>query len=284
MENADNEPWSLVLTPHKKVLEVRLREIFRYRDLLFLLVRRDFVAQYKQSILGPIWFFLQPLLNTIVFTIVFGKIAKIPTDGIPDVLFFMAGTVVWTYFASVFTDVGQTFATNSGLFGKVYFPRLIVPIALLFNKTITFSIQFALFLVFFFYFLFSGSALHPGWGILLLPVILAHVGVLGMGTGLVVSSLTVKYRDLRFLVTFGLQLWMYATPIVYPASMIPHQWQWVYWINPMAPVVELFRSIFFGAGQVDFLLYAISMVESVILVLIGLMLFTRAEKDFIDRI
>jgi len=283
-KNSSEESWNHLISPKKRLLDLNIREIIRYRDLLFLLVRRDFVAQYKQSILGPLWFFIQPLLNTLVFTVIFGKIAKIPTDGVPDLLFYMAGNVVWAYFSAIFLEVGQTFANNTGLFGKVYFPRLVVPLALLINKFMTFGIQFGLFLAFFLYFLFVGSLIRPNLAILLLPVMVVHVGLLGVGTGLIVSALTTKYRDLRFLVTFGLQLWMYATPIVYPASMIPDAWRWVYWVNPMAPVIELFRFAFLGAGQVNVSLYSVSLAESLVVVLLGLILFTRAEKDFIDRI
>jgi len=284
MATSVSGPWTTVITPKKKLLDIKFRELIKYRDLLYLLVRRDFVAQYKQSILGPLWFFIQPLMNTIVFTIIFGKIAKIPTDGVPDVVFYMAGNLVWSFFAAVFTDVGQTFAGNSNLFSKVYFPRLVSPLALTINKFFTFCFQFLLFLGFFLFFFFAGSSLKPNIMILFLPLLVIHIGLIGISMGLMVSSLTTKYRDLRFLVTFGLQLWMYATPVVYPASMIPHGFLWIYYINPIAPVVELFRYMFFGIAQVNTLAYSVSIVETLALTLIGLMLFTRTEKDFIDRI
>ena len=283
-ETEDEVAWDHVITAKKKVLDVNIPELIKYRDLLFLLVRRDFVAQYKQSILGPLWFFIQPLLNTLVFTVIFGNIAKIPTDGIPNMLFYMAGTVVWSFFSLTFTNVGMTFATANGLFSKVYFPRLIVPMANVLNNVITFGIQFLLFLGFFAYFFLSGSSLHPNLWIFFLPVLIIHVGLFAMGTGLIVSALTTKYRDLRFLVSFGLQLWMYATPVVYPASIVKPSLLWVLWLNPLAPVVEFFRYMFLGKGIVNPLFYCISVVESLVLILIGLILFTRTEKDFIDRI
>jgi lipopolysaccharide transport system permease protein len=280
----DPTTWDHVITAKKKILDINLKELVKYRDLLFLLVRRDFVAQYKQSVLGPLWFFIQPLLNTLVFTVIFGNIAKIPTDGIPNMLFYMAGTVVWSFFSLTFNNVGMTFANANALFSKVYFPRLIFPIANVINNVITFSIQFLLFLGFLAYFLLAGSALHPNLWILFLPLLLIHVGLFAMGTGLIVSALTTKYRDLRFLVNFGLQLWMYATPVVYPASIVKPDLLWVLWLNPLAPVVEFFRFMFLGKGIVNPLFYSISAVESLVLILIGLILFTRTEKDYIDRI
>jgi lipopolysaccharide transport system permease protein len=251
---------------------------------LALLVRRDFVAQYKQSLLGPLWFLLQPLLNTVVFTVIFGRIAKIPTDGVPDVVFFMAGNVVWAFFAATFNDIGGVFAQNAGMFSKIYFPRLVSPSAIVINKMLTFSIQLVLLTGFVVFFVLRGAPVKPNWTLVFLPLVTLHVALLAMGAGFIVASLTTKYRDLKFLVSFGLQLWMYASPVVYPSSLIPPDFRWVAWINPMSPVIEAFRMMFLGVGSVTWEGCALSALVGAGLVALGIVLFSRTEKDFIDRI
>jgi lipopolysaccharide transport system permease protein len=277
-------PWKTVITSRKGWWNVPWRELIHYRDLLALLVRRDFVTQYKQSLLGPLWFVIQPLLNTLVFTIIFGHIAKIPTDGVPPMLFYMAGNVLWALFAATFNDVCNVFSQNMGMFSKIYFPRLISPTAVAINKVFTFGLQLAVFLAFLVYFQLVGASSRPSWLIAFLPLLVLHVSLLATGTGFIIASLTTKYRDLKFLITFGLQLWMYASPVVYPSSLIPADFAWVSWLNPMAPVIELFRKMFLGEGQFSWAGYGLSAAETVVLIIVGLSAFSRTEKDFIDRI
>src|SRR5512139_3898825 len=208
------EEWTLVIQPQRHLLDLRLGELSRYRDLVMLFFRRDFVATYKQTILGPLWYLIQPLLTTITFTFIFGQIASLPTDGLPQFLFYMSGTVVWSYFASCLTKTSETFVQNANLFGKVYFPRMAVPVSILISNLITFLIQFILLIAFIFYFVLRGTSIQPNWlWIALSPLLILMMAGLGLGFGIIISSLTTKYRDLRFLVTFGVQLLMYATPV-----------------------------------------------------------------------
>jgi len=242
----------MIIEAQRSWLDLRLGELWQYKDLVMLFVRRDFVAVYKQTILGPLWYLIQPLLTTITFTFIFGNIASLPTDGLPQFLFYMSGTVVWAYFAACLTKTSETFVQNAGLFGKVYFPRMAVPVSILISNLITFAIQFALFIVFVGYFVLRGTAIQPNWTwIALSPILILMMAGLGLGFGIIISSLTTKYRDLRFLVTFGVQLLMYATPVIYPVSSIPARFQWIIQANPMTPILEAFRYAFLGAGTVD---------------------------------
>lgn len=280
----NTEQWTTVIRPKTGWFDINLRELWRYRDLIMLFVRRDFVAIYKQTILGPIWFLLQPLLTTIVFTVVFGKIARIPTDGVPQILFYMSGVVVWAYFATCLTKTSDTFIANASTFGKVYFPRLAVPISVIITNMITFAMQFGLFLVFMFYFYIKGAHVKPSLWFLLLPLLLIQMAALGLGGGILISSLTTRYRDLSFLVAFGVQLGMYATPIVYPLSQIPTKWQFLYAFNPMTAVVETFRFMFLGVGSVKLWSSAVSIGVTGVILLGGIMMFSRVEKNFMDTI
>jgi lipopolysaccharide transport system permease protein len=278
------EKWTTTIRPVKGWLNFNLAELWRYRDLIALFVKRDFVATYKQTILGPLWFLIQPLFSTLVFTVIFGKIARIPTDGLPPMLFYMAGIVSWNYFSTCMTNTANTFVMNAGIFGKVYFPRLTVPVSVVIVNLATFSIQFALFLCFLVYFKLRGVPIHPSPWILLMPLLIIQMGVLGLGVGIIVSSLTTKYRDLTFVVGFGTQLWMYATPVVYPMSQIPENWRWLYALNPMAAVVEAFRYSFLGAGAIHPSALFISLCTTVLLFGIGIILFSRIEKTFMDTV
>lgn len=274
----------MVIGPLRGWLDINFKELWRYRDLIFLFVRRDFVAIYKQTILGPIWFLLQPLFSTVVFTVVFGKIANIPTDGLPQPLFYMSGIVVWNYFAGCLTKTSDIFAANAGIFGKVYFPRMAVPISVVITSLITFVLQFAFFMVFLLFFYVRGAEIKPNLFILLTPFFVLQMGLLGLGFGILISSLTTRYRDLTFIVGFGVQLWMYATPIVYPMSQIPERWQWLFALNPMAAIVETFRYAFLGAGSVNPFHIAISLGVTLTILSTGLVLFSRIEKTFMDTI
>jgi lipopolysaccharide transport system permease protein len=281
----ENEDWSMIIEPQRSLLDLRLGELWRYKDLVMLFVRRDFVSVYKQTILGPLWYLIQPLLTTITFTVIFGGIASLPTDELPPFLFYMSGTVVWSYFASCLTKTSETFVQNANLFGKVYFPRLAVPVSILFSNLITFLIQFGMFLVFVLFFALRGTPIQFNWlWIALSPLLILMMAGLGLGFGIIISSLTTKYRDLRFLVTFGVSLLMYATPVIYPVSSIPEQFQWIVLINPMTPIIEAFRYAFLGAGTVNvyYLLYSFGFM--LVAVTIGSIIFNRVEQTFMDTV
>ena len=289
MVKAQTEPelerWDMVIEPHRRLLDLKLGDLWHYKDLVLLFVRRDFVSVYKQTILGPLWYLIQPLLTTITFTVIFGNIARLPTDGLPQFLFYMSGTVVWSYFASCLTKTSETFVQNANLFGKVYFPRLAVPVSILISNLITFLIQFILFLAFVAYFVLRGTVIQPNWlWILLSPVLLLIMAGLGLGLGIIVSSLTTKYRDLRFLVTFGVQLLMYATPVIYPISSIPARFQWIILANPMTAIIEAFRYAFLGAGSVNagYLLYSFGFM--LVVVVVGSIIFNHVEQTFMDTV
>ena len=280
----DDTNWTMVIRSETRWFDIDFSNIWRYRDLIILFVRRDFVSIYKQTILGPLWFLIGPLFSTIVFTVVFGSIAKISTDGLPPFLFYLSGIVTWSYFASCMTKTSNTFVENAGIFGKVYFPRLVVPIAVVITNFITFIIQFSLFLIFCIYFYLIGSQFHPNIWILLLPLLLIQMAALGLGMGILFSSLTTKYRDLNFLLGFGVQLWMYATPIVYPLSQIPEKWQWLYALNPMVGIVVIFRYAFLGSGVIDPRILCISAGISILILILGIVIFSRVEKTFMDTV
>jgi len=281
-----DDEWDLIIRPKDSWLDLHLDDLWRYRDLLWMFVRRDFVAVYKQTILGPLWFFIQPLFTTLVFTIVFSGMAQIPTDGLPPMLFYLAGTTAWNYFSACLTKTSTTFTANAGIFRKVYFPRLITPLSVVVSNLVQFGIQFLLFLGFFVYYLVTGSSIQPDWlGILwLTPVLLVIMGLLGLGCGIIISSLTTKYRDLQFLVSFGVQLLMYGTPVIYGLASIPERYRpWVQ-ANPMTPIVECFRSVYLGSGtwSAATLLYAIAF--TVVTLFLGLLIFHRVEKTFMDTV
>ena len=275
----------MVIGPKRNLFDLRLGELWRSRDLIMLFVRRDFVSIYKQTILGPLWYLIQPLLTTVVFTFIFGSIANLPTDGLPQFLFYMSGTVVWTYFATCLTKTSDTFITNTALFGKVYFPRLAVPVSILISNLIAFAIQFAFFLAFIGYFAWQGEILHPNWWILLTPVLLVIMAGLGLGFGIIISSLTTKYRDLRFLVQFGVALLMYATPVIMPISSFPEHFRWIILANPMTSIVQTFRYAFLGGTEtVNLLNLAYSFGFMVVAVIIGTVIFNRVEATFMDTV
>ena len=273
-----------VIEPPGHILDFRLRELWAYRDLVRLLVRRDFVAHYQQTILGPGWHVLQPLFTTVIFTIVFGRIAEVPTDGRPPFLFYMAGVVIWTYFANVITETSGTFIRNAHVFGKVYFPRLAVPSATVLSKLIAFGIQFAFLLVFIGGFMLRGAAVAPNAWVLATPLLLVMMAGLGLGLGLIVSALTTRYRDLAVLSGFGVQLYMYASPIVYPLSSLPAPWRRWATLNPVTPIIETFRYAYLGAGAASVPLLAYSAMVILAVLVIGTALFNRVERTFMDTV
>jgi lipopolysaccharide transport system permease protein len=267
-------------------MDLHLADIWRYRDLLWLFVRRDFVAVYKQTILGPVWFFIQPLLTTATFTIIFSGVAKLSTDGLPPLLFYLAGTTPWNYFATSVAKTSSTFLSNAGLFGKVYFPRLITPLSVVISTLIQFGIQFILLVLVLMWYLWKGAPIQPDWvGILVFtPLLLALLAGFGLGFGIIVSSLTTKYRDLSFLVNFGIQLAMYATPVVYPLSIVPEKYRTWLDLNPMTGIIETFRTVYLGTGSFSWHSLAYSTVFTLVVLAVGVVIFNRVEKTFMDTV
>lgn len=284
-----NGYWTTRIRPKTGWFDINLRDLWHYRDLIVMLVKRDFTLIYKQTILGPAWVIIQPLLNTLIFTVVFGNIAGLPTDGMPRFLFYMGGNIAWQYFANCLTNTSNTFITNRNLFGKVYFPRLCVPLSTVCSQLIHFFVQFALFVGFVIYYaLQPHSAVRPNWNLILLtPLMLVQLGMLGLGFGIIVSSMTTKYRDLSLLVSFGVHLWMYATPVIYPASMIAEKFPnllGLYMLNPMTPLIELFRSAYLGTACYYMNYYWLSILVTVLVFILGVILFSRVEKTFMDTV
>lgn len=282
MSDYTHHHWEI--SSERSLLELKLKDTWDYRDLLWLLVRRDFVAMYKQTILGPLWYIIQPLLTTIIFTLVFGNIAHISTNGLPGPLFYMAGITLWNFFTDCFFKSSGVFRDNAGVFGKVYFPRLIVPLSNIVSSLIRVAIQLLLFLCFVAYYYAKGTAIHANSYLFLFPFLVMITALLGLGSGLIISALTTKYRDLTFLVAFGIQLLMYATTVIYPLSSAPAGYKWVIMANPMTSVIETFRYGFLGTGSFSWYLLAYSSILALLLLFFGMLVFTKVEKNFIDTV
>ena len=280
------QDWDLVIEPRNNIFRLQLKEVWRYKYLLWMFVKRDLVSVYKQTILGPIWFFIQPILTAVTYMVIFGSIAKISTDGLPPILFYLAGITIWNYFAETLSATSNTFVTNASIFGKVYFPRLVLPLSKVISGLIKFGIQFLLFAIAWIYFFVKGIAITPDiTGILVVtPVVLIIMGGLGLGMGLILSALTTKYRDLVFLIGFGIQLGMYATPVIYPLSSITSKYKWVIVANPMSSLIEAFRKVYLGAGElrISALFYSASFM--MVILVIGVIIFNRVEKTFMDTV
>lgn len=273
------------IRPHEKLWHIDFNEIWRYRDLIQLFIRRNIVVEYKQTILGPLWYLIQPILTVIMNMVVFGGIAKMSTDGIPQVLFYMAGNVLWFYFADCLNQTSSTFVTNQNMFGKVYFPRLVVPIAIVFSNLLRFVIQLGLFVIIHIYFLVEGTDVSVNLYVLLVPFLVFILAGLGLGFGILISSLTTKYRDLTFLFTFIVHLWMYATPIVYPLSMVPEgTLRTIILANPMTPVIEAFKYATLGQGYFSWMAIGYSLGFTCILLLLGIVIFNRVQRSFMDTV
>lgn len=282
---AQNEQeWTLVIRPQGGWFDLGLGELWRYRDLVVLFVWRDFVATYKQTILGPLWNVLQPLFTTLIFTIIFGRVAGISTDGLPQPLFYMCGLTCWTYFSDCLNRTSGTFISNAGIFGKVYFPRLAVPVSVVMSSLIKFGIQFGLFLGLMMFYWARGAALQPNAWLFLAPILVLEMAGLGLGLGIIVSALTTKYRDLQVLIGFGVQLFMYATPVIYPASAIPEKYKMLLYANPLTGVIETFRHAFLGGGVVQPALLLYGAVVTVLVLAVGILLFNRVERTFMDTV
>lgn len=268
----------------RKLFNLNLKEIWDYRDLIMLFVKRDFKNAYKQTVLGPLWIIINPLLSTFVFTVIFGMIADISTDGIPQYLFYMSGNLLWSFFSHCLNRSSSTFLSNARIFGKVYFPRLVMPVSGIIYNLINFLVQFVMYLVLIIIYMFQGANVQPNILILTLPLILLQTALLGTGCGLIISSITTKYRDLGVLVSFGTTLWMYVTPVVYPISQVTESLRWIMLINPVAPIVETYRYAFLGSGTFPWQYNILSLFVTAIILLFGIIIFNQTEKDFIDTV
>ena len=285
MKHEVEEHWDLIIGPKNRLLDLQLREVWRYRDLLLLFVKRDFVAQYKQTILGPLWHFINPIFTTLTYMLIFGNIAKLSTDGTPQVVFYMSGITIWNFFSQTLTGTGNTFIANAGIFGKVYFPRLISPLSTVASRMIQFGIQLLLLLSFVMYFKSAGLLPHMQWfNLLYLPAIALVMGGFGLGLGIIISAFTTKYRDLNVLVGFSVNLLMYATPVIYPLSAVPERYKpYLAW-NPLSPLIEFFRFMFTGTGTFSAGSLAYSACMMALILFLGLLQFNRVEKTFMDTV
>jgi lipopolysaccharide transport system permease protein len=290
-QTTDNEKWTTVIKPRTGLFEVDLKEIWRYRDLWSLFVKRSIKVQYKQTILGPLWWLIQPALTVIMYMVVFGGIAGIPTDGIPQPLFYLGGVCMWQYFSSCLSSTSNTFVSNAGIFGKVYFPRLIMPLSTVTSNLVRFGIQLGLFVIVYVYYAIMGMAPTPNWYLLLFPLLVVMMAGLALGFGIIISSMTTKYRDLQILFSFVVQLWMYATPIVYPLSRVAGKQKWgfdvadIMCLNPVTPVIETFKHGALGAGEfVGWGWLAYSFIFMLVLLVLGILIFNKVQKSFMDTV
>lgn len=280
----DTSEWDIIISPDKKLLDVNLKEVWRYRDLYWMYVKRDIITIYKQTILGPLWFLIQPLMTTVMYMFLFGGLAGISTDGMPQPLFYMSGILLWNYFQSVFNDTSTLFVKNSNVFGKVYFPRLVVPLSVTTSNLVKLGIQLSLFMVMYVFFYLKGATLQINWTICFFPIILTILAFHSMGWGLIVSAATAKYRDLTFLTTFGIQLFMYATPVVYPVSATPERYQTILSLNPLTPIFESFRNSTMGCGMFDWWGLLYSFVFMSVVMFFAIIVFNRVERNFMDTV
>lgn len=283
------QTFTTVIRPKNGWFDLKLKEVYAYRDLIFLFVKRNFVSKYKQTILGPAWAIIQPLLTTVVFTLVFGNIAGLAPGGVPSFIFYLSGTILWTYFSNCLSQTANTFVANSSTMGKVYFPRLVMPISTVCSELISLAIQYGFLLIFLVYYAVTGQGIAPNWWMLMTPVLVLQLAMLSLGCGIIISALTTKYRDLAMLVGFGTQLWMYASPVAYDmysfAAFAPGgKWHALYMCNPVTPIVNLFRSGYLGIGSMEWQYYAISWGVTLALLFVGTVLFSRVEKTFMDTV
>lgn len=286
MINQQENPiiWDKIIQPKKSLFDVRLKDLWHYRDLLILFVKRDFVSFYKQTILGPLWFFIQPVFTTIVFSAIFGNLAGISTDGLPKYLFYLSGITCWNYFSDCLTKTSTVFKDNANIFGKVYFPRLIMPLSIVTSCLVRFGVQFLLFIIMMLYFYLTGSSFQITYAILFFPLMVLFMAMLGLGLGLIITALTTRYRDLSFLLVFGVQLLMYGTPIVYPLSFASEKYKTLIQLNPMTSIVEVFRYAFLGKGSFTTWGIWYTVLFTLVILLLGILIFNKAEKNFVDTI
>lgn len=280
----NQQKWTEVISSDTSIFKLNLSEVWRYRDLLFMFVKRDFVTFYKQTVLGPLWFIIQPLLTTLMFVVIFGNLANLSTDNSPKVVFYLAGVSIWGYFSETLTKTASVFTNNASIFGKVYFPRLIMPLSLVVSGLIKFGVQFSIFVAVLLYYFFTKDNVNPNAYVLLTPILLFLMGILALGLGMIISSMTTKYKDLTYLISFGIQLFMYATPVVYPLSSIPDKYKFLLLLNPLTAIFECFRYAFLGTGSFEFSTLGYSALVSIIILFLGIVIFNKVEKNFIDTV
>jgi len=276
--------WDLTIEPKSSLFDLNLKDVWRYRDLLWMFVKRDFVSFYKQTILGPLWFFIQPLFTTIIYTFIFGGLANLSTDSLPQPLFYMAGITAWNYFSECITKTSTVFKDNANIFGKVYFPRLIMPLSIVASNLVRFAVQMLLMVMMMGYYAWNGANFHMTWAIALFPFLVILMAFMGLGLGLIITALTTKYRDLAFLVTFGIQLLMYTTTVIYPLSSAPAKYKTMISLNPMTGIIECFRFAFLGQGQLTWNTLGYSTVFTLVALLLGILIFNKTEKTFVDTV
>lgn len=285
----NDKKWDIIVSGEKKCVDIDWKGLIRCRDLIFLFVRRTFVAQYKQTILGPAWAIIQPFFTTVVYSIFFGSVAGLGADGVPNFIFYLSGTIMWTLFSSCLTQTADTFIGNSAILGKVYFPRLVMPISTAISQFIAFFIQFGFMLLFLAYYLIIGENVHPNWYILMTPLLLIQMALLGMGFGIIISALTTKYRDLKMMVGFGVSLWTYCSPVAYDmfsrSILTPGgEFYNLYMLNPVTPIINVFRYAYLGTGDIDWVFYGISWMMTLVIAAIGVVMFSKVEKTFMDTV
>lgn len=283
MEN-NKKNWTEVISSDTSMFKLNLKEVWKYKDLLFMFVKRDFVTFYKQTVLGPLWFIIQPILSTFMFVIIFGNLAKLSTDEAPKFAFYLAGVSIWGYFSETLTKTASVFTTNANIFGKVYFPRLIMPLSLVVSGLIKFGVQFLIFITVLLYYFFVKGNVSPNGYVLFTPFLLLLMAILALGLGMIISSLTTKYKDLSYLISFGIQLFMYATPVVYPLSTIPEKYKILLLLNPLTGIFESFRYAFLGTGAFELSMLLYSTIISIVIFILGLLVFNKVEKNFIDTV
>ena len=281
---SNNQVWTEEIISGKSLFSVNLKEVWRYRDLLLMLVKRDFILFYKQTILGPIWFFIQPIFTTLIYVVLFGQVAKLSTDGLPQMVFYLSGVTIWNYFSEVLNKTAIVFQNNASIFGKVYFPRLIMPLSIVFSGLLKFLVQFCLFIAVVLYFAIIKSSINPNLWILTTPVLLILMAAFALGLGMIFSSMTTKYKDLTMLLSFGVQLFMYVTPVVYTIKSIPSKYKWIVEYNPLTSIFECFRHGYLGAGNFDPFTLIYSTIFIVVLLIIGVLIFNKVEKSFMDTV
>ena len=279
----NQQQWTETIESDHSLLSLNLKEVWHYKDLVYMFVKRDFVSSFKQTVLGPIWFFINPIFTTLVYLIVFGNIANLPTDGAPKILFYLAGVTLWNYFSSSLTSTSNVFVGNAGIFGKVYFPRLVMPLSIVISNLMRFGVQMLLFLLFFFYYLFKGEV-QPNLWILATPFLILLMAIFALGVGMIFSALTTKYRDLQMLLTFGVSLMMYATPVIYPVSSISGIWRKLAYYNPLTGIFECFKYGWMGSGEFTLEMLLISTGIIIVLLVIGTVIFNKVEKNFMDTV
>ncbi len=283
----ETSDWDLVIKGHTSLFDLKFKDLWNYRDLLVMFVKRDFVSFYKQTVLGPLWFFIQPIFTTIVFTFVFGNLAGISTDGLPQQLFYLTGITSWNYFSDCLTKTSTVFKDNANIFGKVYFPRLIMPLSIVVSNLVRFGVQLLLLLfmmLYFYFFPVKGSDFHVTFAIVFFPFLVLLMALLGLGLGLIITAITTKYKDLTFLVTFGVQLLMYGTTVIYPLSAAPEKYKKIIELNPMTGIIEAFRYAFLGRGEFTFWSIGYSVITTLIVLFLGILIFNKTEKNFVDTI